>query len=138
MPTLLKKATLWVKFIQCLTEVYSSGNNLSDSSEKLFLTGKTGIVSQYICDVGKRVHATTYTCHKKWLLVNDFSMYGKMQESRFIKKFSPENIYLKAHFPVFPEHKGSYSWFPLWTPFRVCQRSVVTVASNSITVEPGG
>ena len=40
------------------------------------------------------------------ILVNDVSMYGKMQECRFIKKFSPENICLKAHSTSFPRAQG--------------------------------
>lgn len=62
------------------------------------------------------------------ITMKDFSAFlGMRKWKNWVHKISSwKNLSEDLFRQVFPEHRGSYFWFPLWTPFRVCRRSVVT------------
>ena len=132
---------MWVCFIQCLTEDYSPGSNLSGAQiELLWREGKKSFHVWFLATV----HADNHILGKTLLLVtfqvNDFSalQYGKMHEFGFSEILHEICILLILFVgPALPKHRVpravSYPDF-----YQGARLSVTLVAVNLIFVEMGG
>ena len=126
-------------------EDYSTGDSLSGRSEELLRRCRRKVIIAYDFSEGGtciQAHILAEACYslcRACVIINDYMTFPDTKRDARVGliKSSLESIQLSENLfsLLIPEHRGLRSWLPTWISFRVCWRSVTTVASDFILVE---